>query len=179
MKENKNVSTGIIYGVVIGLIYVLMLVFRWSIATNLIKFGLYTFLGYLIILGLLIYEALQRRKMNGGFIELKSLFQTLFISVLIFELFYSLYTYIHLTYVDPSVGDRMREGMQEMFDKVGNNMSDEDKEKALERMGDIKRATELPQMIKGYLSSVAITGIFALIISAIVKKKKPVFEEIS
>lgn len=179
MKDNKNVSTSITYGVIIGLIYVLMLFFRWSIATNLIKFGLYTFLGYLVILGLLFYEAFQRRKMSNGFIDLKNLFQTLFISVLIFELFYAIYTYIHLTYIDPGVGDRMREGMQEMFDKVGDKMSDADKEKALERMGDIKRATELPQMIKSYLSSVCITGIFALIISAIVKKKKPVFEEIS
>ena len=179
MKDNKNITTGITYGIIIGLIYVLMLFFRWSIATNLIKFGLYTFLGYLVILGLLFFEAFQRRKMDEGFINLKSLFQTLFISVLIFELLYSLYTYIHLTYVDPTVGDRMREGMQEMFDKVGDKMSDADKEKALERMGDIKKATELPQMIKGYLSSVAVSGIFALIISAIVKKKKPVFEEVN
>ncbi|MDQ6814604.1 MAG: DUF4199 domain-containing protein [Bacteroidota bacterium] len=179
MKDNKNVSTGITYGIIIGLVYVIMLFFRWSIATNIIRFGLYTFLGYVIILGLLTFEALQRRKMDSGFIELKSLFQTLFISVLIFEFFYSLYTYIHLTYIDPGVGDRMRQGMQEMFDKVGDKMSDDDKEKALEKIGNIKRATEIPQMIKGYLSSVAITGIFALIISAIVKKKKPVFEEIS
>jgi hypothetical protein len=140
---------------------------------------LYTFLGYLIILGLLCYEAVQRRKLNDGFIDLKSLFQTLFISVLIFELFYSIYTFIHLTYIDPTVGDRMREGMQEMFDKVGDQMSDADKEKAMERMGNIKKATELPQMIKTYLSSVAISGIFSLIISAIVKKKKPVFEEVN
>jgi hypothetical protein len=116
---------------------------------------------------------------SDGFIDFKSLFQTLFISVLIFELLYSIYTYIHLTYVDPTVGDRMRAGMEEMFDKVGDKMSDADKEKALERMGDIKKATELPQMIKSYLSSVAISGIFALIISAIVKKKKPVFEEVN
>ncbi|MCW3115839.1 MAG: hypothetical protein JWR18_4235 [Segetibacter sp.] len=179
MKENKNISTGVTYGVIIGLIYVLMLFFRWSVATNLIKFGLYTFLGYIIILGLLFFEAYQRRKVSDGFIDFKSLFQTLFISVLIFELLYSIYTYIHLTYVDPTVGDRMRAGMEEMFDKVGDKMSDADKEKALERMGDIKKATELPQMIKSYLSSVAISGIFALIISAIVKKKKPVFEEVN
>lgn len=177
--KNKNVSTGITYGVIIGLIYVLILFFRWSIATDLIKFGLYTFLGFLVILGLLVFEGIQRRKINGGFIDLKNLFQTLFISILIFEFFYSLYTYIHLTYIDPFVADRMKAGMQEMFDKMGDRMSDADKEKAMERMGDIKRATELPQMIKSYLSSVAITGVFGLIISAIFKKKEPVFKEIN
>ena len=179
MKDNKNVSTGVTYGVIIGLIYVVILFARWSVATNLIKFGLFSFLGYLVILGLLFYEAFQRRKLNEGFIDLKSLFQTLFISVLIFEFFYAVYTYIHLTYIDPTVGDRMMQGMEEMFEKVGDQMSDADKDKAMERMGDIKRATELPQMIKSYFSSVAISGIFSLIISAIVKKKKPVFEEIN
>ena len=66
-----------------------------------------------------------------------------------------------------------------MFDKVGDRMSDDDKEKALERMGDIKKATQLPQMIKSYLSAVAISGILSLIVAAIMKKKKPVFEEIN
>lgn len=179
MKDNKNISTGIIYGVIIGLIYVLILFFRWSSANNFIKLGLYSFFGYMIILGLMVYEAAQRRKMNGGFIELKYLFQTLFISVLVFEMFYTIYTYVHLTYVDPTVADRMRDGMQEVFDKAGDNISDADKDKALEQMGNIKRVTELPQLIKSYLSSVAITGIFALIISAVMKKKKPVFEEIN
>ena len=177
--KSKNVSIGITYGVIIGLIYVILLFFRWSAATDFIKLGLYTFASFLILLALLFFEAHQRRKLEGGFIDLKSLFQTLFISVIIFELFYSIYTYIHLTYIDPTIGDRMREGMQEMFDKVGDRMSDDDKEKALERMGDIKKATQLPQMIKSYLSAVALSGILSLIVAAIMKKKKPVFEEIN
>ena len=177
MKENKNISTAITYGIIIGLIYVLILFWRWNAATNLMKFGLITFAGFIIILILMFVEAYQVRKLNNGFIDLKKLFQTLFISVLIFEFFYSLYNFIHLKYVDPEVGNRMKEGFQEIFDKVGDRLSDSDKEKMLERTGDIKKATELPQIIKSYLSSVAITGVFALIISAIVKKKKPVFEE--
>lgn len=177
MKENKNVVTGLTYGAIIGLVYVLILFWRWSTADNLIKFGLITLAGYVIILCLMLFEAYQRRKINGGYIDLKNLFQTLFISVLIFELLYSLYNYIHLSYIDPAVGDRMREGMHEMFDKAGDQMSDADKEKLLERIGDTKKATELPQILKSYFSSVAISGVFALLFSAIVKKKKPVFQE--
>lgn len=177
MKENKNIPAAITYGVIIGLVYVLILFWRWSSATNLMKFGLISLVGFLIILILMLVEAYQIRKLNNGYIDLKKLFQALFISVLIFEFFFSAYNFIHLKYIDPQIGDRMKEGFQEIFDKVGDKMSDSDKEKMLERTGDIKKATDLPQMIKSYLSSVAITGIFALIISAIVKKKKPVFEE--
>lgn len=179
MKDNKNLSTGVTYGIIIGLVYVIILFWRWSAATNFAKFGLISLLGFIVVLSLMTFEALQRRKMNNGFIELKPLFQTLFISVLIFDFFYTLYNFIHLTYVDPNVVDRMKEGMQEMFDKMGDNMSDSKKEKALEQIKDIRKATELPQLVKSYFSSVAISGIFALIISAIVKKKKPVFEEIN
>ena len=164
MKDNRTAVIGLTYGVVIGLVYVLILFWRWSIATNLIRFGLITLFGYLIILCLLFFEAYQVRKLNGGYINLKKLFQTLFISVLVFELLFSLYNYIHLKYVDPGIVDRMREGMQEMFDKVGDQMRESDKEKALERIGDIKQATGLPQVMKGYFSSVAISGVFALLI---------------
>lgn len=177
MKDNRNTKTGLAYGIIIGLVYVLILFWRWTSATNLIKFGLITLVGYIIILALMFIEASQRRKINGGFIDLKNLFQTLFISVLIFEFFYSLYNFIHLKYIDPTVVDRMRAGIEEMLDKAGSSMSDTDKEKAIGRIEDIKKATDLPQVIKSYLSSIAISGVFALLISAIIKKKKPVFIE--
>lgn len=179
MKENKNISTGVTYGLVIGLLYILMLFGLWNTATNMIKFSLYSLLSFVVILGLLFYEAYQRRKMNDGYIDLKSLFQTLFVSILIIQLLSSIYTYVHLTYIDPTVGDRMMAGVEEMMDKMGDKISDSDREKTMEKMGEIKQMTDVPQMIKSYLSSVAIMGIFALIIAAIVKKKKPVFEEIN
>lgn len=176
---NNNNRTGVTYGIIIGLIYVLILFYRWSSANSLIKFGIISIAGYLIILGLMIFEASQIRKMNGGFIELKSLFKTLFISVLIFEFLYAFYNFIHLRFIDPNVVERMKQGIIEMFDNLGDRVSDKDKEGTLEKMNDLDKATELPQMIKSYFTSVAISGVFALIISAIFKKKKPVFEEIN
>ena len=66
-----------------------------------------------------------------------------------------------------------------MLEKAGNNMSDEDKDKALERFDEMKKSTEIGQVIKGYFVSVAISGVIAMLISLIMKKRKPVFEEVN
>ena len=179
MEKNKNVSVGVTYGVLIGLVYVIIAYWRWSSASSMVMFGILALVGYLIILGMMFYEAYQRRKVNGGWISLKDLFQTLFISVLIFELFYLIYNYIHLSYIDPDVTERMKAGLEEMFDKAGDSVSDTDREKALSQFDKLKDATQFTEMAKSYFMSIAISGVFAFFISLIMRKKKQVFEEIN
>ena len=116
--KNKNVSTGLSFGVVLGLVYVVLLLWRWKSAENMIMFAVVALLSFLVILGLMFYEASYRRKENGGFISLKELFQTLFISVLVFELFYTIFNFIYLKYIDPDVVDRMKVSMQTLLDKA-------------------------------------------------------------
>jgi hypothetical protein len=177
--KNLNTSTGISYGIITGLVYCLLLFWRWSSASNMITFGISALVGYCVVMAIMFYEAYYRRKQEGGFVTLKNLFQTLFISVLIFELIYAIYNFIHLKYIDPEVIDRMKSGMSAMLDKAGSNMSDEDKEKALSRFEEMRKATQIGQILKSYLMSLAISGVVALLISLIMKKKRPVFQEIN
>jgi hypothetical protein len=176
METNKNISTGVMFGILIGLIYCILLFWRWTSASNVIYFGLSAFGGYIIIISLMFYEAFYRRKQDGGSIALKTLYQTLFISVLIFELIYSVYNFLHLKYIDPNVVDRMKVGVEQMLDKAGSGMSDEDKDKALSRFDEMKQATQLAQIVKGYFVSISISGVVALLVSIIMRKRKPVFE---
>ena len=175
MKSNQNISTGVAFGLVIGLVYCILLFLRWQSATNFIQFGLLAVVSYLVIIGILIYEASYRRKLNGGYIETKELMQTLFISVLIFELFYSLFNFIYLKYIDPGVIDSMKQAMQKMLNQAGDQVTDEQRRKSMERFDQLGEATQLGQAIKGYFTSIAISGIIALIISAIMRKRKPIF----
>lgn len=178
MDKNKNLSVGFIYGIVIGFVYVMLAFWRWKSATTLITFAILAIVGYLIILGLMFYEAYYRRKLNGGSILLKELFQTLFISVLIFELFYALYNYIHLTYIDPEVIDRMKVGLEQMFEQAGESVTEEQQDKALAQFDKLKDATKITEMAKSYLMSIAISGVFAFFISLIMRRKEQVFQEI-
>ena len=174
--KNKNVSTGIAFGIIIGLVYCILLFLRWQSASNFIQFALIAFITYIIILGIMFYEAFYRRKQEeGNYITLKQLFQTLLISVLIFEFFYSAYNYIHLKFIDPGVIDRMKIAMENMLDKAGDNVTTQQKKDSLSKIEELKQATEFGKIITGYFTSVAVSGVFALIISAILKKKKPVF----
>lgn len=176
--KSQNVSTGATYGVLIGLVYVLFLFWRWSSAENMIMFSIIAGLAYVVVLGMMFYEAFVRRKQNGGYIDLKNLFQTLFISVIIFEVIYAIYNFIHLKYIDPDVVANMKAGVESMLDKAGE-MSDEDREKALKGFDEMDKATELGSVVKSFLISIAISGVFALIISLIMRRKKPVFEEVN
>ena len=174
MQKNKNIQTGLTYGVLIGLIYCVIAFARWSMATNLILFAVMAFLGYLVVLGLMFWEAYQRRKMQpDGLIDLKNLFQTLFVSVLIFELLYGLYNFIHLKFIDPNIIEKMKEGMTVMMEKTGAQVSDEQREQSLARFDDMKKAMEPLQVFKSYLINIAISGFFAFIISLIMRKKNP------
>ena len=177
--KNKNVSIGISYGLIIGLISILFLFWRWSSAENIIQFGLIAVVAYVVVLGCMFYEAYARRKDNGGFIDLKNLFQTLFVSVLVFEIIYALYNYIHLKYIDPEVISRMKLGMEEMLEKAGENVSDADREKTMAQMDQMDEATSFTSIIKSFLISISISGVFALLISIIMRKRKPIFEEIN
>lgn len=179
MKSNQNVSVGISFGIMIGLVYAILLFFRWQSASNFIQFGILALVSYLIIIGFLFYEASYRKKLNGGYIEMKELMQTLFISVLIFEFFYSLFNFVYLKYVDPGVIDQMKLAMQQMLDKAGDQVSDQQRKDSMARFDKFKDATEIIEVIKSYFISIAVSGIIALIISAIMKKRKPIFQEIS
>lgn len=173
MEKNKNVSIGLSYGVLIGIFYVIVLFARWSFGTNFIVFGSIAFIGYLLIIGLLFFEAYQRKKLETKrVIDLKNLFQTLFISVLIFELIYAIYNYVHLAIVDPDVIDRMKVGMQQMFDKMPEGqMSDEQKENSLKQIDEMKKATEFEQIVKSYLISISVSGFIAFLVALIMRKK--------
>ena len=160
--KNKNVSIGVTFGVVIGLIYVILLFVRWMSAESIIRFGLLAAVNYVLVLGLLVYEAIYRRKQEGGFISLKDVFQTLFISVLIFELFYAVYNFVYLKYIDPEVINRMKEAMKEMMEKF--KVPDDDMQKSMQKFDEFDNATQLGQVIKGYFTGVAISGVCAFII---------------
>jgi len=179
MKANQNISTGIIFGLITGLMYCILLFLRWQSATNFVQFGILALVSYLIIIGILFYEASYRRRLNGGYIETKELMQTLFISVLIFEFFYSLFNFIYLKYIDPGVIDNMKQTMRQILDKAGDQVSDEQRKEAMERFDKLNEATQIGQVIKSYFISIAVSGIIALIISAIMRKSKPIFQEIS
>jgi hypothetical protein len=169
--KNKNISIGLAFGVIIGLVYVVLLLLRWRSAENLIVFGAMAILSFAVLIGVMFYEAHYRRKENGGSISLKELFQTLFVSVLVFELFYAIFNFVYLKYIDPGVVDRMKDGMVTLMDKAGDQITEADKAKRVAELDKFQESTQPLKVLQGYLLSVAISGVVALLISLIMRRK--------
>ena len=179
MERKLNVSTGIRFGLILGAIYCVLLFWRWSAAGNVVILPFITILSYFGILGLMFYEAAYRRKINGGFISVKDLFQTLFISVLLFEMFFSAYNYIHFHFIDTHVVDKMKEGMKEALLKMGPQISDQVKKDKIDGLDQFKDTMTIGQIIKNYFVWVSASGVFALIISVLMRKNPPAAKTIN
>jgi hypothetical protein len=181
LSKSGNLRNGLTFGLIIGLVYCLSLFARYNASSNPIIFGVITFLFYLGVIGMLFFCVAKRRKELGGYIDLKDAFQTVFIAILIAELIYSVFNLVYLKVIDPNFFDRWQANMEEFIEK-----SVKDDTKREETLDDFKaqmdkqreRGLTASGIALGYLISVAITGIFGLIVSLIMKKRRSVFDQL-
>ena len=179
-SKSDNVRNGLLFGLIIGLIYCISLFLRYNmVSSGVIMVGLITFLFYLVIIGMLVFCGLKRRKELGGYIELKDAFQTIFIAILIAELIYTAFNIIYLKFIDPGYFEKFQATMESFFEKTikDDSKREEAIDKLREQMEKQKvKGLSFQGIIIGYLMWVAITGVFGFIVALIIRKKPPVFE---
>jgi hypothetical protein len=175
MEQETNTTHAIKWGVIIGLVYSVLLWLRYmSGGSSPIMMGVWALFGYIVILVLMLVSGFQLRKKNGGYIEFREIFKCLFISVLIFEAFYTAFNFIYLKYIDPEFFNKLIESTENMMLKANSKQADIDK--TIDRMREQADANaSIGSILKTYLFSIAFSGTFALILSAIIKKKKDPF----
>jgi hypothetical protein len=173
-KENSG-SHGVKWGIIIGIVYCILLFLRFNLgANNAGIFGMLTFVGFLTAIILLFICGIKFRKKMGGYLEMKEAFKTMFIAVLIFEFFYSLFTIIYLRYIDPQFFDKFRVSTESLLMMAQQSQSETDKIlEGIDQWGAQARSLSVFDFLKTYLYNVAITGLFALIFAFIIKKKHP------
>ncbi len=176
--KSNNVQNGLLFGVIIGLVYCVSIYLRYNLSSGIILVAVITFLFYLLVLGLVFYCGIKRRKELGGFITLKDAFQTIFIAILVAEFIYVVFNIIYLKFIDPGYFDKFMASMETFFEKTikDETKRDEALEKFRERMDDQKnKGLTFKGIASSYLISVAITGVFGFLASLIIRKNKPVF----
>ena len=173
MQQETPTAHSVKWGMIIGLVYCVLLWLRYNMGTNnLIMLGIWSLIGFIIVLALLLMSGFQLRKKLGGFIEFKTIFKYLFITVLIYEAFYAVFNFIYIKYIDPEFFTKLKEAMESLLVKA--NESQDKIDEALAKMDkDAAAATTILGLLKSYLISVAISGTCALIFAAIIKKKNP------
>jgi len=173
MQKKDNVSHGLRWGTIIGIIYCVLLFLRYYLGVkNPIVFGAITLCSFIIILVLLLVCGLKRKKQLGGYIEVKDAFQTMFVAVICFEIFYTAFNFIYLKYINPDFFQQLKDATEAFM--VNNKVSQKDIDNSVSKID--LQASKNMNLGTSFLSlaySVLISGIFALIFALIIKKKKP------
>lgn len=172
-------SHGLKWGLIISVAYAILLFLRFYLGASsfLYFFGL-TFIGYCTALGLLFVCGYRHRKENGGWVEMKEVFKSMFIAVLVFELLYILFTFVYLKYIDPTFFDKLRVSTEEVLNAVKQPQSDTDKIlNNIDIMKDQAKNMGAFDFIRSYLTYVGVTGLFALLFAFLLKRQPPAYRE--
>ena len=179
MRKETNVSHGLAWGGIIGLVYCVFLFLRYNQGHgNPIYFGLWAVVGYIAVLVLLLFCGISRKKTLGGYITLKDAFQTMFVAVLAFEFIYLAFNFLYLKFIDPHFFENFRNSMEAMLEK--SNVDQEQIDKQLEKLdADTEKSLNLSSSITSFAFSIMISGIFALLFALIIRKNKEPFQTTS
>lgn len=165
-------SHGVKWGLIISVVYCIFLFLRYDIGeNNTLIFGGLAFVGFVIVLILLLVSGFNLRKKLGGYIELKEAFKALFYAVLIFEFAYAVFNFIYLKYINPDFFYNLRDATERMLIETKQSQSDIDK--TLEGIDvDAPKKMDFFDVLKSYFLWVAITGAIAFLMALIIKKKQ-------
>jgi hypothetical protein len=177
INQVSKYRNGIRFGIITGVLYTVLLFVRYRFfAVNPVSFGLFAAISYILILLLYLFTGISRKKELGGYAEMKEIFQSIFIAILIAEGAYLIFNFIYLKYADPSFWEKFRTTSLSYLEKMKLPRDQIDQQmKAYQNVDDQMRPLGL---LMGYGYGVIIDSIFGFIIAYILRKKNPSFQEI-
>ena len=171
----KNSNIGLLYGLITGLIICVITLIQYlgGLQTYLSPVG---FLVYVIMIVMAIIAGQKQKKLNGGYLEFSEALKVTFSVFASALLLQTLFTYVLFNFIDPSfkeaLGVEVMNRTEEFLKKI--NMSDSQIEEAMDKARE-KDSFSFANMMLGYGLWCIVWFVASLIISAIIKKNKPVF----
>ena len=171
MNPGSKYSVGTRWGLFTGLIYMLLLFLRYHFsALNPLFIGVIAAISYLFILILFLFTGIARRKELGGYGELREIFRSIFIAILITELCYVMFNLIYFKWVDPTFWTKFSAASLPYMQKAG--LSQIEMDEKMKSFKDLGQQTNPAGLFKGYGTSVVVDSIFGLIFAALLRKKR-------
>ncbi len=172
----RNKMAGI-YGLLLGVIAMVMTTCSYMMVGNFIgfyAFQIFVFILFVIVMG--IFSA-RIRKANGGYIEFKEIFGAIIIMIFISCLISYIYGIIYTKYIDPGFMDKIKNATVQFMEKqkVPDDKIDETVRKFDKQMAESKNFN-FGQTLLTYFEVCIFYCLFGLIVAAIIKKNKPVFD---
>jgi hypothetical protein len=175
MASEKSYATGVKYGLIAGITYVVLLFVQYKYtAVNPVSFALTKLATFIIIIALFVFAGLARRKELGGYADFRSVLQPLIITIIITEVMYGLFSYIYLNYIDPQFLDNFLNNITAWFEKKGLSQDQIDKQMEMYRNNTTKPT--IRDVLFGIATWIVIDAVFGIIIAAVLRRKRPPFE---
>lgn len=174
MSRAARNKTGAIYGVVLGLIYIILgTITDLTFSGNLLLFTVLNVVNFALYVVILAIMAKMIRKNNGGFIEYKELFGAIFVILLVSSSMSYIYNWVFMNFIDPHFTEKIIEATRLQIEHL--NLPDDKTEEALKSLdNDSTTATKFD--VLAWAGRIVRECVFGLIVAAIMKKSKPVFE---
>jgi hypothetical protein len=175
--ETKS-NVGLRYGLLAGLVITVITLGQYlgGIDMYLSPIG---YVSYLVIITMAVLAALNVRKSNEGFLEFSQALKVTFTVFVIAMLIQTLFTYVLMNFIDVSFKESLSQEIMNkteiMLKKFGLSDSQIDAQMEKERNTD---QFALMRVLLGFAISCIVAFIFCLLISLIVKKSKPAFNNI-
>lgn len=173
---NKTSNTGLTYGLIAGLAVVVLSLLLYTGGVDMFLSPV-AYLGYVIMIVFAVLAAKKDKKENGGYLEFAQALKVTFTVFALALLLQTIFSYLLLNYIDTGFRDAL---MQATMDKVESFMKQlgtpqSEIDKALDSAAE-QDPNSIKSQVMGYAIWCIVFFIVSLIISAIVKKNKPVFE---
>jgi len=165
------------YGLITGLVMIVFTTLLYLAGVQSFIGGI-AYLGYAIMIGLAAAAALAQKKAGGGYLEFMEALKVCFTVFVIALIAQTLFSWLLLNVIDPHFKVVLKEAvikkMQEVYTRFGIPPEKIDQAIADERTRD---HYSLKEMSMGFAFSCIVHFVIALVIAAIVKKKKVEFSD--
>jgi hypothetical protein len=174
--EKTQTNTGVVYGIICGAAVIAFTLILYIGGLEWYNSSL-SILAYIIPIVIAVLAGIKQRKLQGGYISFKEALKTVFLVFVIATVLSSIFNYVLLNIIDVPFREAvMQEAaikMEKLMVKMGAPQDTIDK--AMDDMNKPENFT-IGKTLVGVLFYLIIWFIVALIIAAIIKKKRPEFE---
>jgi hypothetical protein len=172
MAPASKYRIGLRYGFITGLLYIILLFCRFKFfSSNPRYFVTFAVVSYLIILMMYLFTAIARKKELEGYANMKEIFTSVFIVILITELSYIFFNLVYFKIVDPGFWENFQASTHTKLQMA--HMPIEQIEQQMNSFKDMEAQSSPGNLIKGYGINVVIDSVFGLIFAIILRKPNP------
>jgi Protein of unknown function (DUF4199) len=173
MNPISKYTIGVRFGLIAGLLYVIFLFCRFkffSYSTDV--YFLSSLISYFLILLIFLMAGIFRKRELGGFAQIREIFQTIFIAILIAEAFYVVFVGVYMKWMNPDFAENFKTSSLAFF-RSNPKLSIQDINQRMTGVDSLVDQMKPSGLIKGYGTAVVVDSIFGFLFAFIVRNQKP------